>query len=70
MIGSSLLLMFDEEGNTGVWMIDFSKAMRVEQGCPLTHTKPWSLGNHEDGYITGLDNLIKVYMCNMYLNVF
>ncbi|XP_069108021.1 inositol-trisphosphate 3-kinase homolog [Argopecten irradians] len=61
MIGSSLLVMYDEEGHTGVWMIDFSKAMAIGDGITLTHRKPWMLGNHEDGYLSGLDNLIKIF---------
>ncbi|XP_060063281.1 inositol-trisphosphate 3-kinase homolog [Ylistrum balloti] len=61
MIGSSLLVMYDNEGHTGVWMIDFSKAMAVDEGKLLTHRKPWVLGNHEDGYLSGLDNLIKIF---------
>ncbi|XP_033728289.1 inositol-trisphosphate 3-kinase homolog isoform X2 [Pecten maximus] len=61
MIGSSLLVMYDEEGHTGVWMIDFSKAMAVEEGITLTHRKSWVLGNHEDGYLSGLDSLIKIF---------
>ncbi|XP_021351808.1 inositol-trisphosphate 3-kinase homolog isoform X2 [Mizuhopecten yessoensis] len=60
MIGSSLLVMYDDEGHTGVWMIDFSKAVAVEEGITLTHRKPWVLGNHEDGYLSGLDSLIKI----------
>lgn len=50
--------MFDNRGTTGVWMIDFAKTLSVEQ--TLTHREPWVLGNHEDGYLTGLDNLIEV----------
>lgn len=60
MIGSSLLVMYDEEGHTGVWMIDFSKAMSLPEGVAVNHRKSWVLGNHEDGYLSGLDNLLKV----------
>ncbi|XP_064598159.1 inositol-trisphosphate 3-kinase homolog isoform X2 [Liolophura sinensis] len=59
LIGSSLLVMFDNRGTTGVWMIDFAKTLSVEH--TVTHREPWVLGNHEDGYLTGLDNLIQVF---------
>ncbi|CAH1790562.1 unnamed protein product [Owenia fusiformis] len=59
IIGSSLLVIYDATGKAGVWMIDFAKCFQVE-GRKLTHQHPWLLGNHEDGYLTGLNNLIKV----------
>jgi 1D-myo-inositol-triphosphate 3-kinase len=42
----------------GAWLIDFAKCTQVEAGIPLTHRDKWEPGNHEDGYLTGLDNLI------------
>lgn len=59
IIGSSLLFLFDSAGEAGVWMIDFAKSSLVE-GKKLTHRDPWVLGNGEDGYLVGLDNLISV----------
>ena len=44
----------------GAWMIDFSKTIPVDDEIKLTHRLPWQLGNHEDGFLTGLDNLILV----------
>uniref|UniRef100_A0A914UWM3 Kinase n=1 Tax=Plectus sambesii TaxID=2011161 RepID=A0A914UWM3_9BILA len=58
VIGSSLLFMFDNH-HASVWMIDFAKSLPVETGRNLDHRSPWSIGNHEDGYLTGLDNLIE-----------
>lgn len=60
MIGSSILFMYDSEG-AGAWMIDFAKALPVPCELPhLSHRRPWQLGNHEDGYLIGVDNLIQV----------
>ncbi|VDM46218.1 unnamed protein product [Toxocara canis] len=58
VVGSSLLLIYDDV-HAGVWMIDFAKSVPVE-GHIMDHRSEWQLGNHEDGYFTGLDNLIKV----------
>ncbi|KRY81435.1 Inositol-trisphosphate 3-kinase A [Trichinella pseudospiralis] len=57
-IGSSLLFMYDKK-HANVWMIDFAKVCPVET-VTLNHTSSWQLGNHEDGYFVGLDNLIQV----------
>lgn len=59
VIGSSILIIYDDE-KAGVWMIDFAKTVPVPEGINITHRKPWKLGNHEEGYLTGIDNLIKV----------
>ncbi|XP_074648301.1 inositol-trisphosphate 3-kinase homolog isoform X2 [Tubulanus polymorphus] len=58
IIGSSLLILYDQDDNVGAWMIDFAKTMPVSQ--PLNHRSPWVLGNHEDGYLHGMDNLIAI----------
>lgn len=52
--------MFDDMANTGAWMIDFSKTIPLPQGKTLTHRDDWALGNGEDGYLYGVDSLIKV----------
>lgn len=59
MIGSSILIIYDDE-KAGVWMIDFAKTVPVPEGVSITHREPWVLGNHEEGFLTGVDNLIKV----------
>jgi len=60
VIGSSLLLLFDRSNEANVWMIDFAKTRLLDKSTPVTHRAPWAIGNHEDGYLTGLDNLIQV----------
>jgi 1D-myo-inositol-triphosphate 3-kinase len=66
IIGSSLLIMYDEEV-CKAWMIDFAKTIPVEGDITLDHRSPWAVGNHEDGYLSGLDNLIMV--CVMFYAV-
>jgi 1D-myo-inositol-triphosphate 3-kinase len=59
-IRTSILLIYsDETGEATVNMIDLSRAYSA--GRRLTHTDAWAPGNHEDGYLTGMDNLIKVF---------
>lgn len=58
IIGSSLLIIYDDQ-RLGVWMIDFAKTLFVPI-VTLNHRDPWKPGNHEDGYLTGLDNLIEI----------
>ena len=45
---------------TGLWMIDFAHCI-PHQECSLTHRSAWQAGNHEDGYLFGLDNLIRIW---------
>ncbi|XP_025082226.1 inositol-trisphosphate 3-kinase homolog isoform X2 [Pomacea canaliculata] len=59
IIGSSLLIMYDHD-KTSAWMIDFAKTIPVDNGLKLDHRSPWRIGNHEDGYLGGLDNLIMI----------
>lgn len=58
-IGTSILFIYDHTGRAGLWMIDFAKTLQVS--TPLTHSQPWVLGNHEDGYLIGLENLIAAF---------
>jgi len=58
LVGSSLLFVYDERGEAGIWMIDFGKTKKVD--VPVTHDQPWVVGNHEDGYLIGLEGLIDI----------
>jgi len=60
LIGSSLLFAADGRGRVGVWMLDFGLTCKAPTG-PLQHDVPWVLGNHEDGYLTGLVNLRRLW---------
>jgi len=67
LVGSSLLFAFDDENpstTAGVWMIDFAHANPVSS--PLSHREEWQPGNHEDGYLTGLDCLISMWEESLY----
>lgn len=42
-------------------MIDFGKATALNAGHVITHTNLWERGNHEDGYLTGVNNIIEIF---------
>ncbi|XP_054550947.1 inositol-trisphosphate 3-kinase B [Talpa occidentalis] len=66
VIGSSLLFIHDKKEQAKVWMIDFGKTTPLPQGQTLQHDVPWQEGNREDGYLSGLNNLIDILteMCS------
>ncbi|ELU11302.1 hypothetical protein CAPTEDRAFT_129324, partial [Capitella teleta] len=59
IIGSSLLILYDHHHHANIWLIDFAKTLPVE-GIELTHESAWEVGNHEDGYLIGLENIASV----------
>ena len=61
VVGSSLLFVHDAK-NAGVWMIDFAKTLPLPQHLPsIQHDADWQVGNHEDGYLIGVNNLIDIF---------
>merc|ERR1711933_141931 len=62
IIGSSLPFIADAEGpGCGVYLIDFANVVPVPQGKSIDHCSPWRPGNHEDGMLTGIDNMIRCW---------
>ncbi|XP_015781942.1 inositol-trisphosphate 3-kinase B isoform X2 [Tetranychus urticae] len=60
IIGSSLLFVHDLN-KADVWMIDFAKTHPIPKNLTITHSKDWMIGNHEDGYLIGVDNIIRIF---------
>ncbi|CAH2086397.1 unnamed protein product [Euphydryas editha] len=57
IVGSSIFIIYDDE-RVGAWLIDFAKTRRVPNDIKVTHREPWQQGNHEEGFLYGLDRLI------------
>ncbi|RWS10601.1 inositol-trisphosphate 3-kinase A-like protein [Dinothrombium tinctorium] len=44
-----------------IWLIDFEKTHKIPEDVKITHESKWKSGNHEDGYLIGLNNLICIF---------
>jgi 1D-myo-inositol-triphosphate 3-kinase len=65
LVSSSILFVHDAADTTGasvrLRLIDFAKTAELPEGMTLTHEARWEAGNHEDGYLTGLDSLCRLW---------
>ena len=50
-----------DNGNAGVWMIDFGKTRPLPEGIQISHDKQWKDGTREDGYLIGIESLINIF---------
>ncbi|KAI5719609.1 hypothetical protein M8J76_012455 [Diaphorina citri] len=57
IVGSSILIIYDE-CRAGAWLIDFAKTRALPSGLKVNHRTPWAPGNHEEGFLYGIDQLI------------
>uniref|UniRef100_A0A6T1IN00 Kinase n=1 Tax=Alexandrium monilatum TaxID=311494 RepID=A0A6T1IN00_9DINO len=61
-IGCSLLFVADTHGSdAGVYLIDFAHTTPLPEGVSIDHRSLWKAGNHEDGILLGMDNVIKCW---------
>lgn len=60
VIGSSLLFVHDRV-NASIWLIDFAKTIELPEHVVIDHNSAWAVGNHEDGYLIGINNLIDIF---------
>lgn len=60
IVGSSILIIYDEE-HVGAWLIDFAKTRPLDKNLKVDHRREWIQGNHEEGLLFGVDELIKVF---------
>jgi len=59
-IGTSVLFVVDKE-RADVHLIDFAKTEPLPEGVQVDHRSAWTPGNHEDGVLTGVESLLRLW---------
>mmetsp|Transcript_45556 Transcript_45556/g.105632 ORF Transcript_45556/g.105632 Transcript_45556/m.105632 type:complete len:389 (+) Transcript_45556:16-1182(+) len=58
-VGASVLIVAEATPpRVSAHIIDLAKTSSLPDGLSIDHRKPWMMGNHEDGFLFGLDNCI------------
>jgi len=60
LIGTSCLFVVSRE-KASLHLIDFAKTSALEDGVSIDHRSTWQRGNHEDGFILGIENLLRLW---------
>ena len=55
------MLFVHDQKHAGIWLIDFAKTIILPNDVKINHASEWIVGNHEDGYLIGLNNLIDIF---------
>lgn len=50
-----------DKTHASIWLIDFAKTIPLPANVDISHFNEWSVGNHEDGYLIGINNLIEIF---------
>lgn len=60
IIGASVLFIVSQD-KAKVRLIDFAKTCKLPDGVTIDHQSPWVLGNHEDGCLLGMQELVSCW---------
>ena len=55
------MLFVHDAGKANIWLIDFGKTVPTPANTTIDHATPWEVGNHEDGYLIGINNMIDIF---------
>lgn len=55
------MLFVHDRKQANVWLIDFAKTVLLPENHFIDHSSTWKVGNHEDGYLIGINNLIDIF---------